>query len=105
MPRLNLSLRWLVPLLVVGSTAAQHEGVVPEAKPELTVDYLRDVRPILAAHCYECHGPDGDQRKGDLRLDRKHDAFAKFEDYSIIVPGDARDSELTVRILSDDPGE
>ncbi len=105
MLRLNLSLRWLVPLLAAGSIAAQHEGVTPEANTELTVKYLRDVRPILAEHCYECHGPDGEQRKGDLRLDRKHDAFAKFEDYSIIVPGDAQDSELILRILSDDPDE
>ncbi|MFT4515119.1 MAG: mono/diheme cytochrome c family protein [Planctomycetota bacterium] len=105
MPRLNLSLYWLVPLFVVGSIGAQHEGVVPTTDKDHTVDYLRDVRPILATHCYECHGPDGDQRKGDLRLDRKHDAFAKFEDYSIIVPGNAKDSELIVRILSDDPDE
>tara|TARA_R110002072_G_scaffold67163_3_gene165108 strand:- start:118036 stop:122388 length:4353 start_codon:yes stop_codon:yes gene_type:complete len=105
MPRLNLSLRWLVPLLAIGSIAAQHEGVVPSKETSHTVDFLRDVRPILTAHCYECHGPDGDQRKGDLRLDRKHDAFAKFEDYAIIVPGDAKASELMLRIVSEDPDE
>lgn len=31
------------------------------------VDYARQVRPILARHCYSCHGPD--QQKSDLRLD------------------------------------
>src|SRR6185437_2609418 len=31
------------------------------------VDYLKDVRPILAKHCYECHGPD--VQKSGLRLD------------------------------------
>jgi hypothetical protein len=31
------------------------------------VDYLRDVKPILAEHCYRCHG--GSQQKGELRLD------------------------------------
>ena len=37
------------------------------------VDYNRDVRPILSEHCYKCHGPDGKEVKGDLRLseDRK----------------------------------
>src|SRR5689334_14703395 len=33
------------------------------------VEFNRDVRPILADHCYQCHGPDARQRKGDLRLD------------------------------------
>ena len=34
------------------------------------------VRPILAQHCYSCHGPDERERKGDLRLDVKADAYA-----------------------------
>jgi len=31
------------------------------------VDYLRDVKPILAKRCYACHGPF--QQKSGLRLD------------------------------------
>ncbi len=31
------------------------------------VDYRKDVQPILAQHCYECHGPD--TQKSGLRLD------------------------------------
>ena len=31
------------------------------------VDYLREVKPVLAEHCYRCHG--ASQQKGDLRLD------------------------------------
>src|SRR5207245_2278680 len=31
------------------------------------VDYLREVKPLLAARCYACHG--GLQQKGDLRVD------------------------------------
>lgn len=34
-----------------------------------TPDFAREVRPILAEHCYACHGPDGAARKGGLRLD------------------------------------
>ncbi|MDP3071062.1 MAG: PSD1 and planctomycete cytochrome C domain-containing protein [Opitutaceae bacterium] len=31
------------------------------------VDYLRDVKPLLAQHCYRCHG--ASQQKGGLRAD------------------------------------
>ncbi len=33
------------------------------------VDYLRDVRPILAHNCFQCHGADDAARKAGLRLD------------------------------------
>ena len=33
-----------------------------------TVDYLRDVQPILAEHCAKCHGDTG---KGDTKMGRK----------------------------------
>ena len=38
------------------------------------ISYDRQVRPILTANCYQCHGPDGEARKGDLRLDVESEA-------------------------------
>jgi hypothetical protein len=35
------------------------------------VDFAREVRPILAESCFECHGPDPKGRKADLRLDSR----------------------------------
>ncbi len=32
-------------------------------------DFAKDVRPILANHCFKCHGPDAAARKAKLRLD------------------------------------
>ena len=93
-------------LLATASVAAQHEGVTPtpsDAAP--TVDFLRDVRPVLAQHCYSCHGPDERERKGDLRLDVKADAYADRGDYFVVKPGDPGDSELMLRVRSDDPDE
>ena len=43
---------------------------------DTTVDYTRDIRPLLSNHCYACHGPDKGQRKADLRLDVRDVAIA-----------------------------
>ena len=40
------------------------------------VSFDRQVRPILTANCFHCHGPDAESRKGELRLDREGDAKA-----------------------------
>jgi hypothetical protein len=49
-------------------------GVPPAFAAEATpVDYTREVKPLLAAHCYKCHG--ASQQKGGLRLDTA--AFAR----------------------------
>ncbi|MFN3242623.1 MAG: DUF1553 domain-containing protein [Planctomycetota bacterium] len=105
MPRPTRRLLGGVALVLTTTAAAQHDGVVPEPAAAASVDYLRDVRPILAEHCYSCHGPDQKERKGDLRLDLKKDAFADRGDYAVVKPNDPDDSELLLRITSDDPDE
>ncbi len=40
------------------------------------LQYNRDIRPILADHCFSCHGPDSASRKADLRLDKGDAAVA-----------------------------
>jgi mono/diheme cytochrome c family protein len=69
------------------------------------VDFARQVRPILAESCFECHGPDPKGRKGDLRLDSRHDVFADRGGYRLVVPGNPEESELIARLVSDDPDE
>lgn len=67
---------------------------------EPPVDYLRDIRPVLANSCYACHGPDEGQRKGKLRLDVRDEAVKKA-----IKPGKAAGSLLVDHITSKNPDE
>jgi hypothetical protein len=65
------------------------------------VRYSRDIRPILAEHCFACHGPDGAARKAKLRLDVRDVAVAG----GAVVPGKPDESKLVARVFSADPGE
>lgn len=70
------------------------------------IDFARDIRPILSDHCFACHGPDSNKRKGELRLDIKDSAFGKAESGAVaIVPGDLEKSELVKRISASDPDD
>jgi len=55
------------------------------------VSYNRDVRPILAAKCFACHGPDEDKREADLRLDVRGEDFDGKEIMHRITTTDADD--------------
>ncbi|VTT96435.1 secreted protein containing duf1549 : Uncharacterized protein OS=Singulisphaera acidiphila (strain ATCC BAA-1392 / DSM 18658 / VKM B-2454 / MOB10) GN=Sinac_5652 PE=4 SV=1: PSCyt1: PSCyt2: PSD1 [Gemmataceae bacterium] len=62
------------------------------------VDFNREVRPVLATLCYQCHGPDEKSRKAKLRLDTRDDAVKA----GAIVPGKPNESELITRICTPD---
>ncbi len=68
-----------------------------------SVDYLRDIRPILSDKCYACHGPDEASREADLRLDQLASAITSDSaQHAVIVRGEADNSELVRRIESTD---
>jgi hypothetical protein len=59
--------------------------------------YNRDVRPILSNNCFKCHGPDGEARQAELRLDHSKSAQA------VLSSNNPSKSKLLKRILSSDP--
>ncbi len=69
------------------------------------VDFNYDIRPIISAKCFACHGPDAKSRKAKLRLDLREEALKEREDVRAIVPGDLEASDLIARITSTDPDE
>ena len=79
--------------LVVSPLLAKANGAEPVA-----VEYDRDIRPILAEHCYACHGPDEKHREADLRLD----VGLGTHQSSAIVPGKPDQSAVVTRLLESD---
>ena len=59
--------------------------------------FNRDVRPILADKCFNCHGPDSTTREADLRLDEADSALGVLRPGT---PGAA--SEFEARITTTD---
>ncbi|MFN5052894.1 MAG: DUF1553 domain-containing protein [Planctomyces sp.] len=71
-----------------------------------TVDFNRDVRPILANHCWSCHGRDEASRKAGLRLDTREAALAAGDSgQPALVPGQPAASALLQRIHATDSDE
>ena len=69
------------------------------------VSFNEDIRPLLSNRCYACHGPDEEDRKGELRLDTREGAMRERKGFTAIVPGNIKDSELIYRIVTDDEDE
>lgn len=87
---------WLAAVLSLLSCAT----AAAQAPP--SVDYTRDVRPILAAHCFGCHGPR--QQQSGLRLDLRQTALRGGDYGVVIVPGKSSESKLIKRLTGPEAG-
>jgi len=77
------------------------------ARPAVAApNFARQVRPVLAKHCFPCHGADASSREADLQLDHFDTATRKLDSgTTAIVPGHADQSELIRRVTTGDPDE
>ena len=65
------------------------------------VDYIRDVKPILKAHCYSCHG--GLKQEAGLRLDTGAWIRQGSDQGPVIQIGKSQASVLVQRLVNEDP--
>lgn len=91
---LRSSLLLLAPLTT--STAGR------AAEPTPTIDFAREIQPILAKRCLPCHGADEASRKKGLRLDDFASATAPRGQTRAITPGKPDESSILSRIRDPD---
>lgn len=96
---LPLTLCWIVSALSLSFSA---EVKLPDAAGR-KVDYEEDVRPLLAEHCYSCHGPEAQQ--AGLRLDLRQNALRGGDYGPVIIPGESARSKLVHKLVDGDGGK
>lgn len=93
----------IIPFLIIVCSAtvtilAADAALPPPVARE--VNYSKDVKPILAQHCYKCHANEKLEAKLDMRT---RESFLKGgEDGVVIVVGKSADSEVIKRVTSKD---
>jgi hypothetical protein len=73
----------------------------PPSKKE-GVTYSKDIRPILEASCFQCHGDAGQPRAG-LRLDTLENVLKGSRTGKILTPGESEKSQLVISVSRLDP--
>ena len=78
-----------------GFCAAEKQPVDTSKLPlpvKRKVDFVKDIKPLFEANCYECHGPE--KQKSEFRLDVGSDALKGGEHGQDILPGKSAQSPL-----------
>jgi hypothetical protein len=75
----------------------------PDTSRGGSIEFNRDIRPILSKHCFACHGPDSNKRKADLRFDIEEGAFVELDTGIFsIVRGDPENSLALELVMAED---
>mgnify|MGYP005836556987 CR=1 FL=1 len=86
---------------ILAAVSLSVSGLSPA--PAVAPDFQKDVRPILSANCFHCHGNDRTTRMVGLRLDIRDGLFSTRRAGPLIVPGKPDKSLLYQRITARDP--
>src|SRR5258708_6137862 len=85
----------LLPLLAAFQIQSGAATIDPAKLPSPTarqVDFVKDIQPIFAEHCLNCHGPK--KHEAEFRLDVKEIALKGGELGPAVLPGKSADSLL-----------
>ncbi|MBY0524613.1 MAG: PSD1 and planctomycete cytochrome C domain-containing protein [Gemmataceae bacterium] len=102
--------RLLPVLLIASSLSIAALWAADDKKPDLsklppaasgTMEFKRDIQPMLARACVSCHGPG--KSKAGLRLDRASEAFKGSDAGAVIKPKEATASRLLLVVAGIDP--
>ncbi|MFP6857776.1 MAG: c-type cytochrome domain-containing protein, partial [Roseibacillus sp.] len=63
----------ILPALILGTIMVAPNTIAAEP------DYGKEIQPLLAEHCYACHGPDAKTRKRRLRFDQREVAVSELK--------------------------
>ena len=92
-------------LLVLPTVAVALGGFSFLGAAEVPLSFNRDVRPIIADACFQCHGPDSATREADLRLDTERGFFGGEGADPVVIPGKPEESSFYGRLISDNPDD
>src|SRR5437764_268565 len=94
---------FLVALLACpGAKAAGADVAMLPPPANRKIDFVKDIQPILARSCYECHGPK--KAEAELRWDAKDIAIKGGEHGPVIEPGKSAES-LMIQLVAGLKGE
>lgn len=94
-----LCLSLLLTLFVLSSSHSHAE----ENPTNNKIDFVRQIKPILAEHCLDCHGPD--TQEGGYRLDVSEIAIKGGDSGLAIIPKQSMNSALLHRVTGKNPDE
>jgi hypothetical protein len=104
----NVDSVWSAPPTVDSATdPAVAPAVDPPTNPAIAPENLeffeKQVRPLLIAHCQDCHGSDSNPPDGGLRLDSRQGLLAGGTSGAAIDPGQPERSRLVRAVRYADP--
>jgi hypothetical protein len=76
--------------------AAPDLSKLPSAADKKGVTYAKDIRPLLEASCFRCHGDQ--QQKGGIRLDSLEATLKGGKEGKIVLPGKGKESLLLIAV-------
>ena len=90
-----MSFRYLIGPLFLALSATAAEMAAPTTAAQIEF-FEKEVRPVLADHCFKCHGKD--KQKSGLRLDSREFVLKGGEVGPVVAPGKPEASRLILAI-------